>query len=501
VAQRGDHFADPSACERFGAFCRKRWTILRGILIVGSLLTIHGSAQALIVGSNPVFAPDTSVNPAEYGPAWTKGDPGFDNVALSGGYIYLGDGWILSARHVGYNPASGITFQTASGPVTYHMAGARVANNGTLIPGPYYTDYGFAWSTGHMFAVSNPSSITQESGQPFALSPYTDLQLFRINGDPGLPELTIASQPMPNNFTAGTAPEVMLIGNSSGRAQDETHWNVTGTSPNVVWTTTTGTGDRQGYVSNGVAAKRWGTNRLSDPASFPSPSPFSAVVSNTTGVLPLATGVGAISRDIIVNTSQFDPSSQTGATPFESQAIGGDSGAAVFHKRNGNQWELSGIVNARLTFEGQPSPTAVYGNATLFADLSYYNQDYLHSIKDIIESHPDYSIVGDVNLDGILSGDGTGPTATDDIAAFIQGWKFNNGTALGNIASWKKGDLNRDGQTNVSDFILLRNAFNGAISPAVASLLQGAVPEPSAATLILLAAWLVVGAGRRRRHG
>ena len=44
----------------------------------------------------------------------------------------------------------------------------------------------------------------------------------------------------------------------------------------------------------------------------------------------------------------------------------------------------------------------------MFSDLSYYNQDYPNSIRDIINSHLDYSYMGDVNLNGMVSGTGTG---------------------------------------------------------------------------------------------
>jgi hypothetical protein len=341
--------------------------------------------------------------------------------------------------------------------------------------------------------------VQLENGQTRTLSPYTDLQLFRINGDPGLPSVSIASQPLPNNFTEATAPEVMMIGNSAGRAAFESRWDVSGND----WTLTTGFGDKQGYFNDNVFAKRWGTNRVVDPATMS--SEVSSVISNTAAVIPVNTALGALTRDVIGNLVVYNAINEAGATAFEAQGIDKDSGSAVFHKRNDAQWELAGIVNSAATFEGQPGGTTVYGNATIFSDLSYYNQDYLNSIKYIMETHRDYSVMGDVNLDGVVSGNGTGPAASDDISAFVTGWRFNNGSGKGSITSWSKGDLNRDGKVSGVDFFQLRQAFvaAGTWTPAVNAFATArlgiAVPEPASAALWVLAIGFTLAIARRRK--
>jgi hypothetical protein len=504
-------------------FALRRGQRHRAIVLLAPLafiLTLVGSrpARAVVVGNVPNVVPSVTTNPTTY-PGWTHGDPGVNNLSTVGTYVYLGDGWVLSARHVGYNKTVGITFQTATGPMTYHMAGTRLVNN-VLTPGPYYLDYGFNGDGEfHQYAVSNPASVPIEGGGSLSLTSHTDLQLFRINGDPGLPPLTIASQPLPSNFTRNSAPEVVIVGGSAGRATPESHWQVTMPSQNDwTWTPVTSGGNYHGYGFEGPQQRRWGTNRVTDPHPNSGDDPFddgaldyrglfAGTVSDTAAVMKLTTGIGI--QDIISSFTIYDSQTQPGASspPYgvsnlEAQAIGGDSGAPVFFKRGG-QWELAGIINSVFTFTDQPA-AAVYGNATTMADLSYYNQDFLHSIKDIIDSHPDYSIIGDVNLDGIVSGDGTGAASVDDVSALVAGWRYNNGTGQGTITSWKNGDMNRDGRTDVVDFLRLRGALNGQISPtAMAALFGGsAVPEPSA---FLLAA-LAVGAGsfstarRRRRH-
>ena len=74
-----------------------------------------------------------------------------------------------------------------------------------------------------------------------------------------------------------------------------------------------------------------------------------------------------------------------------------------------------------------------------------------------------YSIIGDVNLDGSVTGDGTGATIADDVSAFVAGWGNDNLAGLGDYDSWTKGDLNLDGVTNVEDFVMLRGALNGPV--------------------------------------
>jgi uncharacterized protein (TIGR03382 family) len=206
--------------------------------------------------------------------------------------------------------------------------------------------------------------------------------------------------------------------------------------------------------------------------------------------------------------TSFDQPGQGGALPFESQAVGGDSGSAVFYK-NGSQWQLAGIVNSTLIYNNQAVLYGVYGDATTFSDLSYYNKPYQGSICDVMKSCGNYSVVGDVNLDGVVSGNGTGPAGTDDVTAFVAGWRYDNSAGAGDYLSWTHGDMNHDGKTNVNDFILLRGALNGQISgTALNSLFGGhlpidgmgnAVPEPCSGSLAAVAVALLAWRTRRRR--
>ena len=379
------------------------------------------------------------MNPATPGSGWTQGDPGWANVAHTAANlnaVYIGDGWMLSAFHTGVNDT---TF---------------IESGQTFNPIP---------------------------GQDFQVS-TADLRLYRINGDPKLlspsiKSVTIASQPLAVN------DQVMFIANGLYRDAAERHWTVTPVSGdnNDIWTevgSCSGANCYHGYGSAGYG-KRWGVNTVVDDQTLFGTSENDA---NITVV---------VNGNTTSNLTQY--SKQTapcGSNCFEAQVITGDSGSGVFHKRNG-VWELAGITANMFSFDGQDTTSAVYrdvpfqsppvystGDASAFADLSSYNSQ----IASIISAHQDYSSVGDLNLDG------TAGTAAD-IAAFVAGWGYNNGTGTGTITSWKNGDLTHDGKTDVNDFLRFRSGLSAGagaqLTALMSSYISGGVPEPSTAMLIL----------------
>lgn len=382
-------------------------------------------------------------------------DPGWNYVVLGGrNLVYLDDGWILSAFHVGVPaPTESLVFNGQSFNVISNQA----------------------------YVVQNPP------GQ--GLTTDTDLRMFRINGDPGLPPIPIAAQTLFESTTPdGPGRDVVIIGNGVARQTAPSAWNVA-VQPgrnNDVWTEVpAGTGQYAGYKSDqtGGIAKRWGTNRIADDDPL-----FGTADDDLRGTVPLTLGVGQ--RDVLSMVVQFD-SPTSGGLPNESQSVGGDSGSAVFSKASG-QWELIGIVNANYVYENQPGPfstppsvpTAIYGNYTTFADLTYYRGEILRIMSD----HPDYSVPGDVNLDGVVSGAMTGGVPTGDLAAFVSGWGYDNGTGIGTVTSWQNGDLNRDGRTDYLDFVLIRSAFVATgMEITLHSLMVGdGIPEPGCLAMVLV---------------
>jgi hypothetical protein len=101
---------------------------------------------------------------------------------------------------------------------------------------------------------------------------------------------------------------------------------------------------------------------------------------------------------------------------------------------------------------------------------------------------PPNGIVGDVNQDGQVFGDGSGPVGSDDVSAFLAGWLSEGG---GSIAErYARGDLNFDGTTDLADWALLSTANREVGAAAFKHVIR--VPEPSATALITFPLMMMV---------
>lgn len=231
-------------------------------------------------------------------------NPGWANVGIvnNGSAVYLGNRWVMTATHVwtGSTTFSGTTYQNVPG------SEITLSNNGT--PGQ---------------------------------TPFTDLVLYQLATDPGLPTLSIASA------TPAIGAPVTMIGAGRDRGAF-TQWNVnTATNP-WTWTVTGSNGNAAGYEWGATRTMRWGTNNAGARgwATYTIDTPKSAY---------------GFATDFTFSQAFSD----------EAQAAPGDSGGAIFHK-NGSTWELAGIMLVTDAYSGQPGGTAVFGNQTFSADLAYY---------------------------------------------------------------------------------------------------------------------------------
>jgi hypothetical protein len=149
----------------------------------------------------------------------------------------------------------------------------------------------------------------------------------------------------------------MMIGAGRQQEASPTFWQVTVNAgpDNDVWTELAYPNpniNAAGFKTTSTRVPRWGENNVSDASEF------------------INYGAG--------NVQMYVTTFNGGARTHEAQAVNGDSGGAVFLNDGGN-WYLSGMMLTVSIFENQPSGTytAVLGNETYSADLSYYSDEIL----------------------------------------------------------------------------------------------------------------------------
>jgi hypothetical protein len=404
-----------------------RSTCLRGVLLVTMAL---GATLAARPAAALVLAPDSDTTLAP------PDDRGWDYVGRRGNAsaVYLGDRWVLTAFHV--------------------RAGSVALMGQTYQKEP-----------GEGFQIENPPG--------FGLSLFTDLRMFRLTEDPGLPPLPI-SVARPPGFS-----EVTLIGYGKTRTSELKSWNVDAEGNWIE-----GLGSYGGYEL-GSSGKRWGTNWIDEAM---------VLTGNNGDALSLRAG--------------FD----WGQTPHEARAAGGDSGGGVFFK-NGDHWELAGIMQSISTQPGQPGNVAVYGDVTNIANLTLYR----NQILDIMQGGSQGDLDVWQNAENPMDVDRDGVIAPLDVLLVINelnGRQWSNPATgilpaeLPNVALTAFIDVDGDGFATPSDALRVINELN-VRSPLTQTAMAKAtrptafVPEPASwllALLAVLALWRTRGVSLARLH-
>lgn len=149
-------------------------------------------------------------------------------------------------------------------------------------------------------------------------------------------------------------------------------------------------------------------------------------------------------------------------------------------------------------FTGVVDELSMYVLGTSDAGTNYGTYDFVADNAIAAATFGPSPNLLDINQDGSVSGDGTGPAASDDVTAFVQGWQTRtlvNGVLVADVNTIANGDVNQDGIVNIRDWAEL-NAANPSVGAAILANL-GAVPEPT--SLMLAAAGLAGCLCRRRR--
>jgi hypothetical protein len=110
----------------------------------------------------------------------------------------------------------------------------------------------------------------------------------------------------------------------------------------------------QGFSWSKEGAKRWGTNRIHSIRQRIRHQRF----------------------DTYSMALRFDAPDDPGSTPHEASATLGDSGGALFAKRD-RQWQLIGLITSISRPSHTPSDLTVVGDFTYAADLSDYRDEIL----------------------------------------------------------------------------------------------------------------------------
>lgn len=107
---------------------------------------------------------------------------------------------------------------------------------------------------------------------------------------------------------------------------------------------------------------------------------------------------------------------------------------------------------------------------------------------------PPSGILGDLNGDGVFSGDGTGQAELDDVTTFLENWLVTGSGGIGD--RYVRGDVNFDGVTDLGDWAILNN-FNPAVGRAILSGLGQQVPEPATTATVVVGFFLLLISKRR----
>lgn len=278
------------------------------IAIAVTTLSLASPAPALVFAS-PETEPRETI-PPDF-PYWEHvTQRRYDSPSV----VYLGNGFALTARHVG----PGEIF--LRGEIVPPVAGSR-------------------------------RTLLNANGTP------ADAMLFEVElpaGFEDLPDLPIAKTP------PVIGEEVLLIG--FGRIREKVV-EVSTDGPNAF-----------GFSWSEKGQKRWGTNRIS--------SIDENLYQGSWTTRAIAT--------------VFDPPDASDATEHEAQATVGDSGGAVFVKRDG-EWLLAGMMTSVTGYARQPSRTSMYGDTTYAADLSVYRGEILHWARPACANEEDDD--GDERID------------------------------------------------------------------------------------------------------
>jgi len=244
----------------------------------------------------------------------------YTGTIRSGSAVYLGNGWGITARHLG----------------------TVVVGNPFVIPSG-------------TFVVDQPSVRLNNGG-----STGIDLQLFHLSAAPPLSALTISAA------APDAATPIFVVGvGRTPRDTNPTYWDITGSGTGTTWTPTadSSAADAGGFLHGTARVKRWGTN-----LTRTSPDSNALTEDVDAGFGP----TNVFFTDFYADKDDFI---NGGGTASEMQLSSGDSGGGVFDANN----NLLGIPLYTSGFTNQPANSVVFGSFSYFGNLAQY-RDQINAI-------------------------------------------------------------------------------------------------------------------------
>ncbi|MEX2306006.1 MAG: alkaline phosphatase family protein [Pirellulales bacterium] len=147
-------------------------------------------------------------------------------------------------------------------------------------------------------------------------------------------------------------------------------------------------------------------------------------------------------------------------------------------------WEVPFVISGNSVPDGaqldQGTLRDVVPTALWHLGIDPFSLGLDGTVRGLIVNPPN-GVFADLNQDGVVAGNGTGPAATDDVTTFVSGWLTVGGGSI--VERYSRGDINFDGITDLSDWAIL-NRESSSLGAAVMLRLSN-VPEPTTFMLIL----------------
>jgi hypothetical protein len=184
-----------------------------GLCAVGAATGASDAARgAIVAGGDGTQNTTAAGTVAQFNNVGSRGSGG-SGIYLGPASSHPGQGWVLSAAHVG-----------APGPIVF---GGNT----------------FTFVAGSSIRLKDPNTNAD-----------ADLVMYRISAAPALPALTIASS------TPGVGTSIVMVGNGRNREVSATQYSVSGST----WTEVPSGGNASGYKWAMGNAIRWGNNVTED---------------------------------------------------------------------------------------------------------------------------------------------------------------------------------------------------------------------------------------------